>query len=526
MLLKPEFGSIFDALKDDLDKPPKIESISGVNFYFLVKQNRNDSPKWLKIFNGAFSNETKSLYTASNTAVLAYEVDSRWFVIPFGFGRSMLKPGSYEENFGLKVVLNSVNPKKLRSIDAKNLEIISINQRSQASKATKLDDFGVNFERDILYAATGEAEIKELGKNITGKDSIKLITSDSIEKIPELSRLLLKQYAENTYKEAFPWIDNLLEVRDGKKLQELDELLISKLRSKSDIITWMTIPDVIEWEDVDGFKFYSRKSLPLYDDLSWEAFYESVCKQEDINVKALKDRAAICIGRSNGGEPIHHWQVYHCIYAEVELNGRYILNNGHWYRVNADFLESVESFYKNIELSNLDLPEYNHTSEGAYNKAASELNPNQYALCDANNINHGLGSSKIEFCDLISQSHEILHVKRYGGSSVLSHLFSQGFVSAKLFKSDITFQEKARSILPENYQGLWTKGDNDFSKFTVIFGVISNGSEVRPSLPLFSKITLKNAVTSIRTMGFKVKIQMIPISKEYIPSKKKSKEIA
>src|SRR2546425_6910223 len=35
------------------------------------------------------------------------------------------------------------------------------------------------------------------------------------------------------------------------------------------------------------------------------------------------------------------------------------------------------------------------------------------------------GYSRVEFCDLYTDSQDIIHIKRYGGSSVLSHLFAR-----------------------------------------------------------------------------------------------------
>ncbi len=55
---------------------------------------------------------------------------------------------------------------------------------------------------------------------------------------------------------------------------------------------------------------------------------------------------------------------------------------------------------------------------------------------DKKNIPYGGGYSRIEFCDLFSKSKQMIHVKRYGGSSVLSHLFNQGLVSGECTPQD------------------------------------------------------------------------------------------
>ena len=54
------------------------------------------------------------------------------------------------------------------------------------------------------------------------------------------------------------------------------------------------------------------------------------------------------------------------------------------------------------------------------------------------------GLTKIEFCDLYGRDKEIVNIKRYTGSSELSHLFQQGVVSGELFA-----REQGNKPLPE-----------------------------------------------------------------------------
>ena len=68
----------------------------------------------------------------------------------------------------------------------------------------------------------------------------------------------------------------------------------------------------------------------------------------------------------------------------------------------------------------------------------------EVAVMDRKNIRYGGGASRIEFCDLFINKRTLLHVKRYGGSSAMSHLFSQGVVSATLFLQDRDFRQKVQ----------------------------------------------------------------------------------
>jgi uncharacterized protein (TIGR04141 family) len=77
------------------------------------------------------------------------------FALTFGYDRTTLNPECYEENFGLRVVLNTVDPEKLRSVDAQSLDAAPVYQRNQASVATSFGNFDLDIEQDIIYAATG-----------------------------------------------------------------------------------------------------------------------------------------------------------------------------------------------------------------------------------------------------------------------------------------------------------------------------------------------------------------------------------
>ncbi|MBK9589344.1 MAG: TIGR04141 family sporadically distributed protein [Sphingomonadales bacterium] len=68
--------------------------------------------------------------------------------------------------------------------------------------------------------------------------------------------------------------------------------------------------------------------------------------------------------------------------------------------------------------------------KNAYNQDVAKELAGSFCM-DADLITHGGGHSKIEFCDVITAEKAFLHVKRYSGSAQLSHLFSQGVVSAR-----------------------------------------------------------------------------------------------
>ena len=87
------------------------------------------------------------------------------------------------------------------------------------------------------------------------------------------------------------------------------------------------------------------------------------------------------------------------------------------------------------------LPPYGAKTEPEYLKKVSKDFPD-FALMDRKVIMIGGGRSRVEFCDLFSINNDIVHVKKYGGSSLLSHLFFQAIVSGESFLHEEDFRKK------------------------------------------------------------------------------------
>ena len=120
-----------------------------------------------------------------------------------------------------------------------------------------------------------------------------------------------------------------------------------------------------------------------------------------------------------------------------------------------------------------------------------------------------VGRGRVEVCDLYSRDRQFVHVKRYSGSSVLSHLFSQGVVSAQLFLSDRSFRQELNERLPDALRLANPAAAITPSEFEVAFAIVA-----RPKrdleLPFFSKVNLRNAAQLLQQLGYLVTLTSIP----------------
>ena len=207
--------------------------------------------------------------------------------------------------------------------------------------------------------------------------------------------------------------------------------------------------------------------------------------------------------------PIKSWSAYKCLYAEITYSGdNYILRNSIWYRINTEFVKTIDQHLSKLATYNHAFPIYDKNREEDYNLAL--LEDPSFELLDKKNIRIGGSYDKLEFCDLIKNGSDLIHVKYYRSSSTLSHLFSQGCVSAEAFIRDADFRKKLNSKLPISIQlanPILRPNPHDYK----IVYAIATSKKLPHELPFFSKVTLKNALKILWGLDYAVEIAAIAV---------------
>lgn len=513
-LIKKEFNNHKDILKDfNKLNSKKISNVG--TFYF--SESFKYKPLWIEKFFGK-NLDNIEIFNAGLKAVFLVDVkinmnERRIFAIPFGYGWVLLNHGVYKERFGLKVILNIVDPNNLKSIDKKNITSVPKHTTEQISRYGTAADFGIDIEQDLIRSITGRSRDERFGKTVVGKDSLNISAIVNLSNIEDFLKVCYVKYNSNDYKKDFGWIDQIAEIKNPRMEDILNEKLITNINNNHLEKIWMAVPEIIDWADVSGFAYKNNKNKDLKDDINLSEFISSLPenKRSRIDLKILKERNVYCFSASSD-EIKYRWRAYNCVYCEVYEKADskiYLLSNGKWYEVENDFATQVDNDYKqlrNQEVS-LNLPNYNHDNENDYNEEVAKKDRN-FCCMDRKNIIHGGGYSRIEFCDLFTKNKEIIHIKRYGGSSVLSHLFQQGIVSGELFLADEDFRAKVNEKLLNSH-----KIGNPLEKpipadYKIIFAIISSFPE-ELDIPFFSKVGLRNTRRRLETYGYKVFLKKI-----------------
>ncbi len=474
-------------------------------------------PRWMDSFFCGSLRDT-NIFTSNARAVLLCRIvvadeKTKTFAITMGYGKNLLAEDVIEEDFGLKVVLNTIAPNSLRRINKINIGGNQKTSNEQLPLESDIDDFGFDIDRDMIGTITGTSDDEEFAKGIiTGSDILSLSAEANIYNIPSFLKAVFAQYMSSAYKDKFAWIDHIRPVKNKRTIEELDNAVIYEINNKSPKV-WMAVPDVINWEDVEGFRYAGRETYPdIYISVIRNSFREGLS-----SVKQLKDKRISAI-RSDNGEVMTAWSAYRCIYAEVELRGvPYCINKGRWYSVDRDYVKTVNAEYDAIPVSDRVFLPYRqeHIREAIYSKAFAASDPSNLLLMDAKTIQYGGGHSKIELCDVLASDNTYIHIKPYSSSATLSHLFSQAVVSAELVISDPSFRAKAnKKIKEQSKKRQFQIKDSDTKDITVILAILSDFEEDHPPIPFFSKIAIRYAQRRLQAFGCKVFIKNITREKE------------
>ena len=470
-----------------------------------------NTPQWASLF-FAGSINTDNIFTANARAVLLVRIPrdqndlEKTFAVTMGYGKNMLKDDVIEERFGLKVILNTIKPDSLRRINKVNIGGNQKLSNEQLPLKAGITDFGLDINRDLVSNITGVSEDESYAKGMLSGGDILTLTADvDITNIVDFLEKTYKKYNLNTYKTNFGWIDQIQEVKGTRMIERLDSELISSINASSESV-WMAVPEIINWEEIKGFKY---KGQDIYDDIDISLVKESF-RESLSSIAQLKSKRIVAISALDDSER-HSWNACRCLYGELLLDGNaYCINSGKWYRINNEFVSQINQDYSSTRISTIDFDDFTdgHKTESGYSIDFQEKHSDAYLVLDAQNFAYGGGHSKIELCDLLSKSKELIHIKPYTGSSTLSHLFNQAAVSAELVLSDTQFLSLANERIRE-IAGSDSFTITDRRAIKVVFGIIHKSRTELPPIPFFSKVSLRYTKSRLQAFGFDVSIRTI-----------------
>jgi uncharacterized protein (TIGR04141 family) len=482
-------------------------------FYYLPPAQK--TPNWLRVIN-ALAAEQVNLANTNSSAVLFLRASERWFALTWGYGRNFLRPHAFERDFGLRVAMNTVDPDRLKSVDAKKFEELTISTRTQTSRASTLGTFGLDPSRDLLREVAGVPRDATLCRRLTGSDSLHLVVQTAPEHLAVICSRLLEESMKDDYKDYFPSFDDLQYERDPAIINALDQDLVAKLKAQNLENLQLAPPELVELKLVAGYQYSASDST--FDEPDVEEFVQTLNESGELNALSLIElkRELDLSVVNDAGTIFDGWPIYESLVGELDLEGKhYVLTSGRWFRVNVGLIEQTNAYIQSIPAAKLDLPDSTEKErEDAYASRVKKDHP-EIALIDRSLIPFGGGNSTIETCDLYTPDNQFVHIKRKTRSSTLSHLYAQGFVAAQAVAQSVDFRAAFRELLEKvgNPELAASIPDDRpaLNQHEVAYVIVAKPNDQWPlSLPFFSKLALRQASERLRLLGFRVALKLVP----------------
>jgi uncharacterized protein (TIGR04141 family) len=381
-------------------------------------------------------------------------------------------------DFGLKVALNSVEPKKLRTMDIHNIEDSVLTKRMQVAVKSDVNAFGLNIEKDLLKAIIGQPKDENFGSLVAGRESLTLVTKILPSNLYQKCKEILTYYESKKYQKDFPWVDDIRPISDPSIIDLLNNKLLEEIKSK-DLSIKLFPTDMIDYYEGIEFKYSVQKESDkdIYFDLEIEHLYEKAQHLNDWTVETLK-KNRIFGRKPQTNEWSEEWRLIDCLSFELIHSGStHILHQSEWYSVSDTLSKKVRNYTKRLIQKKHNLPKYKYTdSEGKYNKRLhnKKINKETFILFDRKLVRVEDASTTVEPCDLFSDRNSIYHLKKGNRSSSLSHLFSQAYVAGKCFLDSQHFRDHMNTICSKAGSKHSISSSPSANDYTIFYGILTS----------------------------------------------------
>lgn len=511
-LMKETASNWYDCV--DVNKDIQFFSVVpnlGIEGKIAIAKSRSKEPEWKEILQNFTPEKIEIPPNVSNRAVFLAKIEGRIMAITFGYGKSLLRDNFIERDFGVKTALNLLNKDQIRNVNSTSIENMIVYTQKQSSISTSQQDFSINQFNDILMSISGNANSADDAISLSGKDSLSVtVKMDILELKSKLTKYLEAYNSDEYIGNGFAWVDNVREVKEKNKKENLFAELAKKIERGELEDIYIAPPDIVDWEGVKGFTLSARTYTEIGYDIDYINYFQNVKKGVDLLAKLKRDYLIIVDFEGNEQKVCN---IMKAIITQIRLEDKmYVLIQEKWLAVDQNFYEEVHSYIKTIPICNLEFKECKKDeNEGDYNDRMASNS--EFCVMNKRLISVKGGKKQIEACDIFTKNKEFIHVKNKYSSSALSHLFSQGKVSAKCFMSDEVYRENVYNIVKDKlgneiFDFRYKPNANEYE---VVYAIIDEKEKgtISERLPFFSLVNLMQAVQELDSMNMRFSVAFI-----------------
>src|SRR5271170_2930761 len=157
------------AFEREISAQSTFELAAPLDGYVLSFPASSGQPVWAAAIKGSLQDATNfSAFGQSPSAMMVVRQDGNTFVLTFGHAAARLEDAWLERDFGRRVALNSIPSNKLIEIHLEQVFAQWHVSKERAPRAASVEEFGVEFDRDLVARVEGIPKDKSLGATVRG----------------------------------------------------------------------------------------------------------------------------------------------------------------------------------------------------------------------------------------------------------------------------------------------------------------------------------------------------------------------
>jgi uncharacterized protein (TIGR04141 family) len=516
---------------DEMDAQLEFIDVAGAPAIWIGVQADNDVARWC-----ADASMTTGLdlpYTDCRSAgVLLLGVDQTAHAMSYGNGHLLIPDELVDQRFGLRFLVRRLDSSQVHDLVRRRPDARGRTDSTLVPAGAPVWTLGIAENVEIIRRIGGRAKDLKVTfsprnnrpVNVEGSAGLRMRfgvePSALLADIRECDRVCTEEEPD----QALSFVEYVQPVSDADTKGELDAELERLLAGSPDAAEHLlpVVPTSVLEYFGQAHSFTIRighartAAVPT---LELEHFLRRTRPQRPgERVTVLRGGYVNLNGDDDGSDILARARADKWLEANVSIGSRrYFLMDGDWFEIGGDYVRASREAIGRLfpATPTVDLPPWHlpkgHT-EFDYNSDAA-VRRRGYLCLDRNaSVRDPLGArSTLEICDLLGPGNELIHVKRAKGSAPLSHLFSQGLISAQsLLSGPPSVRERFIATVAALPRGRTLPAD--FKPEKVVYAILmENGKQLTPdTLFPFSQATLAHAARILGNYGIDVEVAAIP----------------
>lgn len=471
-------------------------------FACWVKKNDPKPTGWCSWLEEGFAFGDRRPETMSSGCAVLVLSAGRVFAACFGTGRHAIPDELVERDFGLTVALNEVNPKQLRTLVTKSIDVRTRQRDTHQILGADVPEFALDLDVEWLRAAVGRTDRADCNV-VAGAESLRLQGwNRPLSDLPLACAEFLAIFNRGV-PEAFTFADSVKPIPENDPLHgtlEGDLQAALQLRFFEHLSIGLDAKVVHEASQYFvTYKGGGTWEIEGLDDDSLRAGLDQLAATEP-----AFDHTKVYLRLLDAeDDEVLNKRLDQLIQMEIDRGGDwYVRIERRWFRCREDYVKRVTERVNALDdlTGALALPAWDtsagaHPREEDYNDHVAGAKG--WLLQDQKFWYHG--SEKVEPCDLLTPERHFIHVKKGLATSDLSHLFSQASGSADLLYRHQPFIDEMRTRFEAQWPG--TPFDTAGRPKVVLAIARPSGGELFGKM-LLSRINVLEHARRVQGRGF------------------------